>query len=156
MVSLPRQLIDKIGQAASGYDPIRYLCDGWEMRQGIHGGVIAFPVRPSYPLKKLTASLAELLSPLAHSHNIWDANPESKWFHVTIANRMDPKQASAVFSALTNHPKEESPPGIFSRLRDLVQLVFSSRKGHAVQPITLDDDRLQDYGNAGGRNHCRI
>ena len=84
----PRQLIDKIGQAASGYDPIPFTLDGWEMRQGIHGGVIAFPVRPSYPLKKLTASLAELLSPLAHSHNIWDANPESKWFHVTIANRI--------------------------------------------------------------------
>jgi calcineurin-like phosphoesterase family protein len=139
----PRQLIDKIGQAASGYDSIPFTLDGWEMRQGIHGSVIAFTVRPSYPLKKLTFSLAELLSPLAHSHNLWDANPESKWFHVTIANRMDPKQASAIFSVLNGQLKEEIPPGIFSKLRHLLQLVFNSSKGHAVQPITLDDAGLR-------------
>jgi len=138
-----RQLIDTIGQIATGYDPLPFTIDGWEMRQGIHGGVIAFPVSPSDSLKKLTASLADLLSSLTHSHNIWDANPESKWFHVTVANRMDPEQASTVFSVLTGQLLEESPPGFFSRLRHLLQPVFSSRKGHAVRPLTLDDAGLR-------------
>jgi calcineurin-like phosphoesterase family protein len=138
-----RQLIDTIGQVAAGYDPIPFILDGWEMRQGIHGSVIAFPVRPSDPLKKLTASIADLLSPIAHSHNIWDANPESKWFHVTIANRMDPLQASTVFSVLTGQQQEQAPPGILFRMRDLLQRVISSRKGHAVRPVTLDDTGLR-------------
>ncbi len=89
----------------------RSLIDGWEMRQGIHGSVIAFPVRPSDSLKKLTSSIADMLSPLAHSHNIWDASPDSKWFHVTVANRMDPLQASTVFSVLTGQQQEEVPDG---------------------------------------------
>ena len=141
-VSTP-QLIDTIGQAAAGYDPFPFTLDGWEMRQGIHGGVIAFPVRPSDSLKKFTALIADLLSPLTHSHNIWDASPESKWFHVTVANRMDPEQASAVFSVLTGQLKEETPRGIFSRLRGLLEPVFSNNKGHAVQPVTLDDAGLR-------------
>ena len=139
----PRQLIDTIGQVAAGYDPIPFTLDGWEMRQGIHGSVIAFPVRPSDSLKKLTSSIADMLSPIAHSHNIWDANPESKWFHVTIANRMDPLQASTVFSVLTGQQQEESPPGILLRLKHLLQRVISSRKGHAVRPVTLDDTGLR-------------
>jgi calcineurin-like phosphoesterase family protein len=139
----PRELIDTIGQVADGYDPIPFTLDGWELRQGIHGSVIAFPVRPSDSLKKLTTSIADMLSPIAHSHNIWDANPESKWFHVTIANRMDPLQASTVFSVLTGQQQEESPPGILLRLKHLLQRVISSRKGHAVRPVTLDDTGLR-------------
>jgi calcineurin-like phosphoesterase family protein len=138
-----RRLLDTIGQVSAGYDPFPFTIDGWEMRQGIHGGVIAFPVRPSDSLRKLTASIADLLSPLTHSHNIWDASPESKWFHVTVANRMDPKQASTVFSVLTGQLQDESPPGIFSRLRHLLHPVFSSGKGHAVQPLILDDAGLR-------------
>ncbi len=136
-------LIDTIGLVAAGVGPIPFMMDGWEMRQGIHGSVIAFPVRPSDPLKKITASIANVLSPLAHSYNIWDAHPDSKWFHITIANRMDPQQASTVFSVLTGQQQEESPRGIFFRLRQLLQQVISSRKGHAVRPVTLDDAGLR-------------
>ena len=138
-----RQLIDTIGQVAAGYDPLPFTIDGWEMRQGIHGSVIAVPVRPSDPLKKFTSSIADMLSPITHSHNIWDAHPDSKWFHVTVANRMDPLQASTVFSVLTGRQQEESHPGIFFRLKHLLRRVFSSRKGHAVRPVTLDDAGLR-------------
>jgi calcineurin-like phosphoesterase family protein len=138
-----RQLIDTIGKVATGYDPIPFTIDGWEIRQGIHGSVIAFTVRPSDSLKKFTSSIADMLSPIAHSHNIWDAHPDSKWFHVTVANRMDPRQASAVFSVLTGQQKEESPPGILFRLRHLLQRVISSRKGHALRPVTLYDAGLR-------------
>jgi calcineurin-like phosphoesterase family protein len=138
-----RQLIDTIGQVAAGYDPLPFTIDGWEMRQGIHGSVIAVPVRPSGPLKKITFSIADMLSPITHSHNIWDAHPDSKWFHVTVANRMDPLQASTVFSVLTGRQQEESPPGILFRLKHLLRRVFSSRKGHAVRSVTLDDAGLR-------------
>ncbi len=137
------QLIDTIGLVAAGYDPIPFIVDGWETRQGIHGSVIAFPVRPSDSLKKLTSTIANMLSSIALSHNIWDAHPDSKWFHVTVANRMDPLQASTVFSVLTGQQKEESPPGILFRLRHLLQRVISSRKGHAVRPVTLYDAGLR-------------
>jgi calcineurin-like phosphoesterase family protein len=137
------QLIDLIGQVAAGYDPIPFTIDGWEMREGIHGSVIAFPVRPSDPLKKITTSMAGVLSPLTHSQNIWDAQPLSKWFHVTIVNRMDPLQAATVFSVLTSQKQEESPLGILSRLRHLLRCVFSRRKGLAVRPVTLDDAGLR-------------
>jgi calcineurin-like phosphoesterase family protein len=138
-----RQLIDILGQAAAGYDPIPFTIDGWEMRQGIHGSVIAFTVRPSDPLKKITSSIAGILSPITHSHNIWDANPDSKWFHVTVANRMDPLQASTVFSVLTGQQQEKSPTGILLKLRHLLHRVIRTRKGHAVRPVTVDDTGLR-------------
>jgi calcineurin-like phosphoesterase family protein len=138
-----RQLIDILGQAAAGYDPIPFTIDGWEMRQGIHGSVIAFTVRPSDPLKKITSSIAGILSPITHSHNIWDANPDSKWFHVTVVNRMDPLQASTVFSILTGQQQEESPTGILMKLRHLLRRVIRTRNGHAVRPVTVDDTGLR-------------
>ncbi len=138
-----RQLIDILGKVAAGYDFIPFIIDGWEMRQGIHGSVIAFPVRPSDSLKKLTSSIAALVSPIAHSHNMWDAHPDSKWFHVTVANRMDPLQASTVFSVLTGSQKEEKPGGIILRLKHLLRRVMSSRTGDAVRPVTLDDAGLR-------------
>jgi calcineurin-like phosphoesterase family protein len=138
-----RQLIDILGQAAAGYDPIPFTIDGWEMRQGIHGSVIAFTVRPSDPLKKITSSIAGILSPITHSHNIWDANPDSKWFHVTVVNRMDPLQASTVFSILTGQQQEESPTGILMKLRYLLRRVIRTRNGHAVRPVTVDDTGLR-------------
>jgi calcineurin-like phosphoesterase family protein len=138
-----RQLIDILGQAAAGYDPIPFTIDGWEMRQGIHGSVIAFTVRPSDPLKKITSSIAGILTPITHSHNIWDANPDSKWFHVTVVNRMDPLQASTVFSILTGQQQEESPTGILMKLRYLLRRVIRTRNGHAVRPVTVDDTGLR-------------
>jgi calcineurin-like phosphoesterase family protein len=138
-----RQLIDILGLMAAGYDPIPFTIDGWEMRQGINGSVIAFPVKPSDSLKKLTLSIVDILSPVTHSQNIWDAHPDSKWFHVTVANRMDSLQASTVFSVLTGREQEESPQGILLRLRQLLWRVTSSRKGHAVRPVTLDDTGLR-------------
>jgi calcineurin-like phosphoesterase family protein len=138
-----RQLIDILGQAAAGYDPIPFTIDGWEMRQGIHGSVIAFTVRPSDLLKKITSSIAGILTPITHSHNIWDANPDSKWFHVTVVNRMDPLQASTVFSILTGQQQEESPTGILMKLRYLLRRVIRTRNGHAVRPVTVDDTGLR-------------
>jgi 2'-5' RNA ligase len=78
-----RQLLDAIGRVAARYDPVPFLMDGWEKRDGMHGSVIAFPVRASEQLRKLTRDIAGILSPLATSLNAWDGAPDQKWFHVT-------------------------------------------------------------------------
>jgi calcineurin-like phosphoesterase family protein len=137
------QLINAIGKVTAGYNPIAFTLDGWEMRQGIHGKVIAFPVRPSESLKKLTSSIADILSPIAVSLNTWDDDPGSKWFHVTIANRMDPNEASAVFSILTGNHQEKASSGILFSLIYLLRHIVNNRKGHAVRPVILNDSGLR-------------
>jgi len=139
----PRQLLDTIGEITAGYEPVPFTIDGWEMREGIHGNVIAFPLRPSEPLKKLTASIAESLSSLVHSHNFWDTHPESKWFHVTVANRMNIKRAMAVFSVLTGQHQELPNQGIFQGLIHFLRSMIPWRKEYAIQPVTLDEHGLR-------------
>ena len=121
------QLIDLIGLVANGVGPIPFMMDGWEMRQGIHGSVIAFPVRPSDPLKKITASIANVLSPLAHSHNIWDASPDSKWFHVTIANAVIHSRHRRFFPC-SPLSRRGVPPGNSFSVETALRSVFSSKK----------------------------
>jgi calcineurin-like phosphoesterase family protein len=144
----PRQMLDAIGRVAAEYGPIPFTLDGWEMREGMHGSVIAIPVRPSEPLKKLTSSLSEVLSPLVHSHNVWDAEPASKWFHVTVANHLNPALALSVFSVLMGYEQEVQKPGrssfgILSRVTSMVKRLLTGRKGHAVRPVTLDETGLR-------------
>jgi calcineurin-like phosphoesterase family protein len=139
----PKQLIDTIGKVTEGYGPIPFTIEGWEMREGMHGSVIAFPVRPSEPLKKLTASLADSLSPLVHSQNTWDAHHESKWFHVTVANRMQQTRAAAVFSVLTGQHRDDPSQGIFQVLINFLQRMLLWRKGQAVRPVTFDEHGLR-------------
>ena len=92
-----QELLDAIRHVASRYDPVPFMIDGWEKREGMHGNVIAFSVLPSAALKSLTAALAEVLTPITSTCNMWDAYPDKKWFHVTIANRLDPRNAGMVF-----------------------------------------------------------
>src|SRR4030043_96765 len=92
-ITIP-QLLQAIGTVASSFDPVPFTIDGWEKREGMSGSVIAFRVCPSEDLKKLTASIAGALSPLVQSTNAWDPVPDSKWFHVTVANRLDFHRAS--------------------------------------------------------------
>ena len=144
----PRQMLDAIARVAAGFDPIPFTLDGWELREGMHGSVIAIPVRPSEPLKKLTSLLSEVLSPLVHSHNVWDAHPASKWFHVTVANHLNPQNAVSVFSVLTGNEQEvveqtRSSHGILSFVKNLIHRSLTTGKGHAVWPITLDETGLR-------------
>jgi calcineurin-like phosphoesterase family protein len=118
------------------------------MREGMHGSVIAIPVRPSDPLKKLTSLLSEILSPLVHSHNIWDAQTASKWFHVTVANHLNPHTAAAVFSQLAGNEKEakehnRSSCGILSSVKNLILRLCAAGKGHTVRPVMLDETGLR-------------
>ena len=140
----PQQLLDTIEHIACRYDPVAFTIDGWELREGIHGSVIAFPVRPSGALKSLTTTIAGVLAPITYSYNMWDACPGKKWFHVTVANRLGPKRAAGVFSDITGGGKALPQPervrcGIFSRLMCRLQNILPWKKQRQIRPLTLDE-----------------
>ena len=143
----PDQLLDTIGQVASRYEPIPFLIDGWEKRKGIHGSVIAFLVRPSDALKNLTTAITEVLTPITYSYNIWDAYPGEKWFHVTIANRLDPFDAEEIFSVIKKSDDmlpyiDRTQTDFFSGLiKQKKKTVVKSR--HIIWPVTLDETGLR-------------
>ena len=143
----PDQLLDTIGQVASRYEPIPFLIDGWEKRKGIHGSVIAFLVRPSDALKNLTTAITEVLTPITYSYNIWDAYPGENWFHVTIANRLDPFDAEEIFSVIKKSDDmlpyiDRTQTDFFSGLiKQKKKTVVKSR--HIIWPVTLDETGLR-------------
>jgi calcineurin-like phosphoesterase family protein len=141
-------LLDSIRRVASRFGPIPFMIEGWENREGMHGGVIAFPVIPSESLKDLTASIANALTPITHSHNRWDAYPDRKWFHVTIANRLDPHKAERIFPALVasthgSYPTDRSHQGFFSGLLTWVKRNLYATNRLLIHPVTLDETGLR-------------
>jgi calcineurin-like phosphoesterase family protein len=142
------QLLDAVGRVAAGFDPILFTIDGWEKREGMSGSVIAFRILPSEELKKLTASIADAISPFVRSTNLWDAVPASKWFHVTVANHLEPAVASSVFSVLTRSPvgaaaHDRISPGMVSGIMRFLKHLIRGREDYEVRPITLDEAGLR-------------
>jgi len=144
-----RQLLDAVGRVAARYDPVPFLIDGWEKRDGMHGSVIAFPVRPSEPLRQLTRGIAEVLSPITTSQNAYDGDPDGKWFHVTIANHLGSGQASAIFAHLTGKPQEETgadgtahtrKPGLLQRF---LPKVTGGTPPRAIFPVLVDETGIR-------------
>jgi calcineurin-like phosphoesterase family protein len=143
-----RQMLDAIGSVAAPYDPVPFLIDGWEKREGMHGSVIAFPVRASEPLRQITHDIARVLSPLATSQNAYDKEPDKKWFHVTIANRLASDQAQALFSQLTGQaqktpgPEEETKkkPGLLQRF---LPGTVREKPVRAISPLLLDETGIR-------------
>jgi calcineurin-like phosphoesterase family protein/2'-5' RNA ligase len=93
-------LLDTLGTIAGTFGTIPFTIGGWEQRNGAHGGVLAFSVRPSLDLARLTAAIARALSSFTISLNAWDLQPDEKWFHVTIANLLPPGKAEEIASLL--------------------------------------------------------
>ncbi len=141
------QLQDAIEKVASRYDPIPFMIDGWEKRNGMHGSVIAFSVRPSEALRSLTATIAQALPPHSASLNPWDAFPEKKWFHVTIANRLEPTRAEKIFSVIARSREtlprvDRSLDGILRPLKWALK-ALGIRHRKVIWPVTLDEHGLR-------------
>jgi|SRR5208337_1533451 len=140
------QILDAIESVVSRYDPVPFLLDGFEKREGLHGGVIAIGVRPSDPLKSLSSGLALALLPVCQSLNVWDAEPERKWFHVTVANRLDLRKAASVFPAITRDPSPGKSTGgsasIITRIRKHLIRLFTVRP-RSFPPPLLDETGLR-------------
>jgi calcineurin-like phosphoesterase family protein len=110
------------------------------------GSVIAFRVWPSAELRNLTSSIARAVSPLVYSSNIWDSVPDNKWFHVTVANHLDPPVASSVFSALERSLEDEHPEassGFVAWILRSIQHAFRRGDENGIPPITLDEAGLR-------------
>lgn len=141
------QLLDAIGEVAARYDPVPFLLDGWEKRDGMHGSVIAFPVRASEPLRQLSREIAGALQPITTSQNLYDHDPDRKWFHVTIANRLEAARAEAVFLRLTARPGNPEPDTVREERPGLLQLFFHKPKGERlprpIPPVLLDETGIR-------------
>ena len=100
----------EIERIASGFDPVPFLIGNWEKREGMHGSVIAFSVLPSAALRELTKGIAGAMAPIVASQNTWDAVHDHKWYHVTVANRLDPAAAAGVYGALVSDSTIRTDP----------------------------------------------
>jgi calcineurin-like phosphoesterase family protein len=143
----PSQLLEAIGSVASRYDPIPFLIGDFETRKGMHGSVIAFSVTPSDMLTDLTTKLVAALLPHTITHNAWDARPDQKWYHVTIANRLDHAVAESVYSALTGDLADgkslDPSGGVLFRLRTRIRQFLYCGSRHSIRPLLLDETGLR-------------
>ena len=144
-----QDILADIGTIASRFPLIPFLIDGWEKREGLHGSVLAFPVRPSGDLQALTGAIGEALSPRVESLNAWDSQPEKKWYHVTIANRLDARTCARAYALLEGGviPEEDETAGKPGILGALTGLFSKKRKEvaarRAFHPPLLDETGLR-------------
>ena len=146
------EILDRIERCAAPYDSLPFMIGDWEKREGLHGGVVAFSVSSSDALRQVTRAIAESLLPETVSYNHWDSQPDKKWFHVTVANWLNPKKAAAMYAALAGHATENSAinpdepgtaPGIFSRLADLLWRRAPAQLPQRARPLLLDETGLR-------------
>jgi len=150
-----QHLLDTIGSIAGTFGPVPFMLNGWERREGMHGGVVAFSISPSAELTGLTAALGRALSGFTISLNAWDLHPRDKWFHVTIANLLPPAKSEEIASVLAAQENftpgnSATPPGtgisgLCSRfLTRIQQLRFlNQHRVIPIQPVLLDDAGLR-------------
>ena len=143
-----RILLDILGSVAGRFDPVRFRIDGWDRKEGMHGNVIAFRVIPSSSLRDLTRAVAEALSPLTESLIVWDATPDRKWFHVTIANRLQKPVADAVYSGLSGLKTDDtgskpSDHNILLKIRQWLRTSLLQDPGRNITPPLLDESGLR-------------
>ena len=140
-----RQFLDALERIVSGYGPIPFTIDGYEKKEGMHGSVIAFSVRPSSELHSLTNRISSALTPVVHSLNVWDARPDKKWFHTTIANQLEARRALKVFSRIdpghTGSDKTETGGFLFA-FQSFLNRIFI-RQTLPDRPFLLDETGLR-------------
>lgn len=141
-------LLKAIEMAARPFSSVPYVLDGFDMNQGLNGAVIAFRVVPSEQLIDLNEAVSSVVSKLAKTVNIWDTDPDQKWFHVTIANRLDRSAGEQIFSQMTDRqiPTIKNP-GMTSRILDGIRTTLMNDKEQEdailPDPPLLDEDGLR-------------
>jgi calcineurin-like phosphoesterase family protein len=121
---------------------------GFEMNQGLSGAVIAYRIIPTDPLVELTEAIMTSVGELAEIFNTWDKDPELKWFHVTIANRLDRSKAAQVFKHLIEQSPfssfdQEKQGGFFTRFRFPREADRPGEHQLPPPPPILDEDGLR-------------
>ncbi len=151
--SREQDLLDTIRACAARTGPVLFTLGGWERRDGTHGGVVAFSVRASPELATLTATLAQALSRFTISLNAWDLQPDKKWFHATIVNRLLTDKSSKIMEGLaatqTDIPSVALSGSVLSLLHAYLaaltggSAIFSPHRDPLVRPVLLDDAGLR-------------
>ncbi|MGA2105284.1 2'-5' RNA ligase family protein [Methanoregula sp.] len=144
-------LLENIGSCASDIGPLSFMLDSWERRDGIHGSVVAFSVRASPELVRLTSIIGQGLSSFTISLNAWDQQPDKKWFHATIANRLPTIKAEEILHGLDaiykNNSFTISSRSVAFRLSSLF-ISLATKAGilpqhKKISPVLLDDAGLR-------------
>jgi calcineurin-like phosphoesterase family protein len=142
-----QDLLDSIREAGSRFGPVPFTISAWEKKQGLHGSVIAFSVLPSGDLRLLTRTIADRLLQISTIQNAWDSVPERKWFHVTVANRLENGRATDIFSHLTSPVRcrfpEKRPSGIIQRLLTSLKKFRFREKPRPYFPEFIDEAGLR-------------
>ena len=119
-----QDLLRAVESAAKAFGAIPFLIHGYDTNQGLNGAVIAYKVIPTYVLANLAETVARSMGNLADNLNTWDQDPGQKWYHVTIANRLDRERASEIFAYL------ESQSPLVSSFSERPTRFFRSRHLH--------------------------
>jgi len=144
-----QRILDTIAAAAYPCGPLPFMIAGWECREGMHGGVVAFSLRPSRELADLVREIARMLAPFTESLNAWDGRPDEKWFHATIANRLPPGKAEETFAMMEREATGFSgkPPQATAaeRIITLMRRALLLHRHYTVpiRPVLLDDAGLR-------------
>jgi calcineurin-like phosphoesterase family protein len=82
------------------------------------------------------------------SQIVWDATPENKWFHATIANRLGTLLASDIFSRISGQKpagsqNEASKNGIIAKIRSLLGAEKKQEPARIIPPVLLDETGLR-------------
>ena len=79
-----------IQNVASKYSVIKFYYDGFELRKGGRGYVLAFKIIPSFELKRLRKEMYNKLKPFIEQHpDVLDFNNADEfWFHATVGYRL--------------------------------------------------------------------
>jgi len=146
---LEKNLLDAVAACAPQTGAVPFLLGDWECREGMHGGVVAFSIHQSAVLAHLVATLARDLSGFTISLNPWDLQPDRKWFHATIANRLPPEKFRVVrnrLAALPSQSPQQSSSGrittVFLSVCRVLSALLRVSEGQ-IRPILLDDAGLR-------------
>ncbi len=142
------RLLKAVEAAAESFSAVPFLIDGYDMNQGLNGAVIAYRVVPDGSLTDLNEAVSSTVSQLAETVNIWDTDPDRKWYHVTIANRLDRTRGSLIFRQLTGQePVPIKNEGIASRFIDAIRTKIGNSAGQEGKkpppPPLLDEDGIR-------------
>ncbi|MGD1003922.1 MAG: 2'-5' RNA ligase family protein [Methanoregulaceae archaeon] len=145
-IAIP-QLLNAIEIAAKPFGVIPFFIHGYEMNQGLNGAVIAYKIDPTDALIELTEAIVKSIRDFAETLNIWDQNPDKKWFHVTIANRLDRNRASNIFRDLVGQSRTVSCKSLIkTNFFTKIFLFFKSKVRETDNHSSLKSPLLDEDG----------
>ena len=86
-----KEIVDITGKIAKKYPHLKFLYDGWELKDAAHGYVFGYKIKPTKELKLFREELYKELKDHLYEHNSHEFNSLSAddfWFHSAIVFRL--------------------------------------------------------------------